>query len=172
MGHECVRIGSWTKSNLEIILLSLSRQCYILLKVYVFILCWRQSFYWKLPHFSRFPANLQQITSFLHLNWPFLFFDLMIYIIDKNFVMNPFAITAFCQTYREKTEVAARRCCIKKLFLKILQNYTCGGIVFFHKVADVRPTTLLKNRLRHGKCPVNFAKFFYRKPPVTVSENM
>ena len=80
--------------------------------------------------------------------------------------------TAFCQTYREKTVVAARRCCIKKLFLKILQNYTCGGIVFFHKVADVRPTTLLKNRLRHGKCPVKFAKIFYRKPPVNVSENM
>ena len=38
-----------------------------------------------------------------------------------------------------------------------------------NKVADLRPATLLKMRLRHTSFPVNFAKFlrmtFHRAPP-------
>ena len=46
-------------------------------------------------------------------------------------------------------------------------------ILFFNKVAGLRPATLLKKRLWHRRFPVNFAKFlrvlFYRTPPVTAS---
>ena len=49
----------------------------------------------------------------------------------------------------------------KKVFLQILQSLkenTCAR-VFFNKVAGLRPIILLKKRLLHRCCPVNFAKF-------------
>ena len=43
--------------------------------------------------------------------------------------------------------------------------------LLFNKVLGLRPATLLKRRLWHGCCPVNFATFFkkqifYRTPSV------
>ena len=63
------------------------------------------------------------------------------------------------------------------MFLKISQNSqenTCVGISFFDKFADLRPATLLKERLQHRCFPVNFVKFlrapfFYRTSPVAAS---
>ena len=44
------------------------------------------------------------------------------------------------------------------MFFKISQNFLCQSL-FFNKVADLRPATLLKKRLWHRCFPVNFAKF-------------
>ena len=60
------------------------------------------------------------------------------------------------------TEAVSRRCSLKKLFLKILQNSqenATAGVSFFSKVSGLRPTTLLEKRIRHKCFPVNFAKF-------------
>ena len=43
-------------------------------------------------------------------------------------------------------------------FAKFTGKHLCQGL-FFHKVADHRPVTLLKRRFRHRCFPVNFAKF-------------
>ena len=69
------------------------------------------------------------------------------------------------------------RCSIKKPFLKILQKFTGKHLcrrLFFNKTAWLRPTTLLKKRLRHMCFPVNFAKclrtpFFTEHLPATAS---
>ena len=45
----------------------------------------------------------------------------------------------------------------------------CQGL-FFDKVADLRPATLLKKRLWHRRFPVDFAHLFYRILPVAASE--
>ena len=59
------------------------------------------------------------------------------------------------------SEAVVQRCSVKKMFLKISQNSqeNTRVAVFFDKVANLRPATLLKNRLRHRWFPVNFAKF-------------
>ena len=61
----------------------------------------------------------------------------------------------------------------KNGILKRFANYTgkhpCSSL-FFNKVADLRPATLLKKRLKHRCYQVNFVKFlrlpFYRIPLV------
>ena len=56
---------------------------------------------------------------------------------------------------------AVLRCSIKKVFLKIFQNAqenTCVGVCY-NPVTNLRPATLLKERLQRRCCPVNFAKF-------------
>ena len=82
------------------------------------------------------------------------------------------------------TEAAARRCSVKKVFLKISQIHrtkaatrgvllrklfleisqnsqenTCTRVSFLKKVAGLRPATLLKKRLWHRCFLVNFGKF-------------
>ena len=56
-----------------------------------------------------------------------------------------------------------RRCSIKngvlKNFTKFTGKHLCQSL-FFNKVADLRPATLLKRRLYHRYFPVNFVKFF------------
>ena len=62
-----------------------------------------------------------------------------------------------------------------KDFAKLTGKRLCQSL-FFNKVADlIRPVTLLKMGLWHRCFPVDFAKFlrtpfFYRTPPVAVSE--
>ena len=55
-----------------------------------------------------------------------------------------------------------RRCSVKKgvvrNFAKSTGKHLCQGL-FFNKVTDLRPATLLKKRLWHKCFPVNFAKF-------------
>ena len=55
-----------------------------------------------------------------------------------------------------------RRCSVKKgvlrSFAKFTRKHLCQSL-FFNEVADLRPATLLKKRLRHRCFPVNFAKF-------------
>ena len=54
-----------------------------------------------------------------------------------------------------------RRCYLKKVFLKILQNSqenACGRVSFLMKLQEA-PATLLKKRLWHRWFLVNFAKF-------------
>ena len=48
--------------------------------------------------------------------------------------------------------------CVLRNFAKFTGKHLCQGL-FFHKVADHRPVTLLKRRFRHRCFPVNFAKF-------------
>ena len=43
--------------------------------------------------------------------------------------------------------------------------------VFFNKVADPRPVTLLKSRLRHLYFPVNFVKFLTERLRVNTSDS-
>ena len=50
-------------------------------------------------------------------------------------------------------------------FAKFTRKHLCQG-PFFNKVAGLRPATLLKKRLCHRCCPVNFAKFL-RTPFLT-----
>ena len=61
----------------------------------------------------------------------------------------------------ESAEAATRGVLYKKVFLEISQNLqeNICAIVFFNKVASLRPATLLKKRLWHMYFPVNFAKF-------------
>ena len=47
---------------------------------------------------------------------------------------------------------------VLRSFLKLTRKHLCQG-VFFNKVADLSPATLLKNRLWHRCFLVNFAKF-------------
>ena len=47
---------------------------------------------------------------------------------------------------------------ILKNFAKFTGKHLCQSL-FFTKVADLRPATLLKKRLWHRYFPVNFAKF-------------
>ena len=56
----------------------------------------------------------------------------------------------------QHSEAAVQRCSQK--FHKIRRKHQCQSLIF-HKVADLRPTTLLKKRLWHRSFPVNFVKF-------------
>ena len=55
-----------------------------------------------------------------------------------------------------------RRCFVKKdvirNFVKFTGKHLCQGL-FFNKVADLKPATLLKKRLWRRRFPVNFVKF-------------
>ena len=54
------------------------------------------------------------------------------------------------------SQTVVRRCSVKKVFLKIVQNSqgnTCA------RVSGLRPATLFKKRLWHRCFPMNFAKF-------------
>ena len=53
---------------------------------------------------------------------------------------------------------ATRGVLCKKVFLEISQNSHCQSLLF-NKIADLRPATLFKKRLRHRRFPVNFVKF-------------
>ena len=60
------------------------------------------------------------------------------------------------------SEAVVRRCCIKKVFLKILQisqENTCARTSFFNKVSSLSPTTLFKKRLQHKCFPMKFRNF-------------
>ena len=64
------------------------------------------------------------------------------------------------------SEAIARRCSIKMMLLKFLQNSqenTCVRVSFLIKLQVSASVTLLKKRLWHSCFPVNFAKFL-RKP--------
>ena len=56
-----------------------------------------------------------------------------------------------------------RRCSVKKGVVRNFATFTgqhlCQSL-FFNKVAGLRPTTLLKNRLWHRSFPVNSGKFW------------
>ena len=60
------------------------------------------------------------------------------------------------------SDAATRGVLRKKVFLEISQNsqekHLCQSL-FFNKVADLGPATLLKMRLWHRCFPVNLAKF-------------
>ena len=47
---------------------------------------------------------------------------------------------------------------ISRNFIKLTEKYLCRSL-FFNKVADLSPATLLKKRLWHRCFPINFAKF-------------
>ena len=60
-------------------------------------------------------------------------------------------------------EAGFRRCFVKKVFLKFLQNSqenTCARASFLNKVTWLRPATFLKKRLWHKCFLPNFAKSF------------
>ena len=48
---------------------------------------------------------------------------------------------------------------LKKIIAKITGKYLCQSF-FFHKVAILRPATLLKDGTRHSCFPLDFADFF------------
>ena len=55
-----------------------------------------------------------------------------------------------------------QRCSMQKAVLRSFKKFTrkhLCQILYFNKVADLRPATLLKKRLWHRCFPVNFAKF-------------
>ena len=75
---------------------------------------------------------------------------------------------AFCMNIAKflrtliSTEAGAQRCSMKKgvprNFARFAGKNLCQS-VFFNKVADLRPATLLKKRLWHRRFPVSFTKF-------------
>ena len=63
--------------------------------------------------------------------------------------------------YLTESKRSQRRCFIKKLFLKILQNSqekTCARVSFWYS-CRLNPATLLKKRLQHRCFCVNFIKY-------------
>ena len=75
-------------------------------------------------------------------------------------------------------EAVARRCSVKKVFLKVTQNSkenTCARVFFFDKVASLRPATLLKTETLAQVfscefCQISKNTFSYRTPPMAASE--
>ena len=72
-------------------------------------------------------------------------------------------------------EAIVQRCSVKKVFLKISENSqknTCASL-FFNKVADLRPATLLKLTLTQvfscEFCEILRTPFFHRTPLVAAS---
>ena len=76
----------------------------------------------------------------------------------KNTCANPLYLKLRCAISRS----SHWRCSNEKGVLRNLTKFTgkhlCQSL-FFNKVAGLRPTTLLKKRLRHRCFPVNFPKF-------------
>ena len=61
------------------------------------------------------------------------------------------------------SEAVVRRCCIKKVFLKISQisqENTCARASFSKKIAGLRPANLFKKRLWHCCFLMEFLKLF------------
>ena len=75
-------------------------------------------------------------------------------------------------------EAVVRGCSVKKGVLRNFTKFTgkhlCQSL-FFNKVADLRPATLLKKRLAQvffcGFCEISKNTFFYRTPPVATFGN-
>ena len=75
-------------------------------------------------------------------------------------------------------EAVVQRCSIKKVSLEISQNSqenTCCQSLFFNKVADLTPSTLLQKRLWHRCFPANFYEiskntFLHRIPLMAASD--
>ena len=62
----------------------------------------------------------------------------------------------------EIPEAVVRRCSVKKMFLKISQNFQeniCARVSFLIKLRGLRAATLLKKKLWHKCFPMNFAKY-------------
>ena len=67
------------------------------------------------------------------------------------------------QKYRSSRLEVLRRKDVLRKFRKIHRK---TPVSWFNKVAGLRPVTLLKKRLWHRCCPVNFSKFL-RTPSLT-----
>ena len=85
-----------------------------------------------------------------------------------NILRTTFYHTTVAGRYHYKLSYFEKQSLAKKVFLKISQSLTPVLESLFNKVAGLRPSTLLKNRLWRRCFPVNFGKFL-RTPPVTVS---
>ena len=67
-------------------------------------------------------------------------------VLKDNYVVTTAPSEVFCQKG------------VLRNFAKFTGKHLCQSL-FFNKVADLRPATLLKKRLWHRCFPVNFAKF-------------
>ena len=92
----------------------------------------------------------------------------------NNFAAIPFYVRTFfvlqfnfslhvCWRKRIVPDKCSHRSCsvkkgVLKNFAKFTRKHLCQSL-FFNKVADLRPATLLKKRLWHSCFPVDFAKF-------------
>ena len=68
----------------------------------------------------------------------------------------------FEHKYQELSEEAATGGSLKQGVIKSIAKFTVKHLrqnLFFHKVAELRPATIIKNRLWHSFFPVSFAKF-------------
>ena len=63
----------------------------------------------------------------------------------------------YCQIIRSSRPELFCKKVVLKNFTKFIEKHLCWSL-FSSKVADVRPTTLLKNKLRHRCFHLNFAK--------------
>ena len=77
----------------------------------------------------------------------------------------------FTITIQMTTRSSHQRCSVRKGVLRNFAKFTgkhLSQVLFYNKVADLEPATLLKKRLLHWCFPMNFAKFlrtpFHRKP--------
>ena len=93
----------------------------------------------------------------------------MVIFCERHKWMIPYLI-AINRSQTHGTRSSRRTCSIKigvlKAFAKFTRKHLCQSL-FFNKVTDLRPATLLKKRLRHKCFPLNFAKFLrtsYRTP--------
>ena len=75
-------------------------------------------------------------------------------------------IPFFSLTEVISTEAVVRRYSVKKVFLKFRKTHRKASGLSFNNVVALRPTTLLKKRLRHRHFPMNFAKLL-RTPFIT-----
>ena len=74
-----------------------------------------------------------------------------------------FRITDIFLKTDDPTEAARRGVLQKMVLLRVSQNSqenTCARVSFFNKVKHLRPSTLLKKKLRHRCFPVNFCEIF------------
>ena len=63
----------------------------------------------------------------------------------------------YCQIIRSSRPELFCKKVVLKNFAKFTEKHLCWSL-FYSKVADVRPATLLKNKLRHRYFHLNFAK--------------
>ena len=60
---------------------------------------------------------------------------------------------------------------VLKSFAKLTGKHSCQSL-FFNKLADLRPATLLKKRFWHRCFPVNFAKYLKKPSLQNTSERL
>ena len=120
--------------------------------------------------FHRFMFKLSLLSkSNVNLNFNFTKFNVDVRYMRKRFLDDVDKRDRECllliQPIRSFSHSILRSSCpevlYNRLFLKISQNSqesTCVG-VSFHKVAGLRPATLLKKRFRHGCFPEYFVNF-------------